>query len=53
MDLYEQFSKLCEKLSSHKGKKLYGYLDKDTKKIVDGIVKAIANDKNIAEAYEL
>ena len=53
MDLYEQFSKLCEKLSSHKGKKVYGYLDKDTKKIVDGIVKAIANDKNIAEAYEL
>ena len=53
MDLYEQFSKLCEKLSSHKGKKVYGYLDKDTKKIVDGIVKAMANDKNIAEAYEL
>lgn len=52
-EFYEKFSELCEKISSHKGKKVYGYLDKKTKDTVDGIVKMIANDKDISDAYEL
>ena len=44
---------LSEKLSEHKGKKVYGYLDKDTKKLVDEIVRMIANDGKIAELYDL
>ena len=44
---------LSEKLSEHKGKKVYGYLDKDTKKLVDEIVKMIAVDERISELYDL
>ena len=44
---------LSEKLSEHKGKKVYGYLDKDTKKLVDEIVRMIAGDERIAELYDL
>lgn len=44
---------LSEKLSEHKGKKVYGYLDKDTKKLVDDIVRMIAGDERIAELYDL
>ena len=44
---------LSEKLSEHKGKKVYGYLDKDTKKLVDEIVRIIAGDERIAELYDL
>lgn len=44
---------LSEKLSEHKGKKVYGYLDKDTKKMVDEIVRMIAGDERIAELYDL
>lgn len=51
-EFYERFSELCEKIYSHKGKKVYGYLDKKTKEMVDGIVKMIASDKDISDAYE-
>ena len=44
---------LSEKLSEHKGKKVYGYLDKGTKKLVDEIVRMIAGDGRIAELYDL
>ena len=44
---------LSEKLSEHKGKKVYGYLDKGTKKLVDEIVRMIAGDERIAELYDL
>ena len=39
-------------LQKHKGKKLYGYLNKETKNIVDDIVKALAQDERIAELYK-
>ena len=52
-ELYEKFSELCERMAFHKGKKVYGYLDKKTKGLVDTIVKMIAKDKNISDAYEL
>ena len=52
-ELVQKFSLLCEKLSEHKGKKQYGYLNKNTKKIVDDIVKMIASDGRIAELYDL
>ena len=44
---------LSKRLSEHKGKKVYGYLDKDTKKLVDEIVKIISADGRIAELYDL
>jgi hypothetical protein len=36
-----------------KGKKVYGYLDKNTKKIVNDIVQMIATDTDITELYGL
>jgi len=44
---------LSEKLKKVKGKKKYGYLDRHTKKMVDEIVKYIADDDKIKELYEL
>ena len=37
------------RLSAHKGKKVYGYLPKETKEIVDAVVKKIAEYPPIAE----
>ena len=51
--LYSQMCLLCEKLSNHKGKQAYGYLDKSEKNLVDGIVQQIANDPKISELYDL
>lgn len=42
---------LAVRLKKHKGKKLYGYLNKDTKNIVDDIVKELSKDKRIADFY--
>lgn len=44
-------SQLAEKLKRHKGKKLYGYLQKDVKNTVDSIVNELAKDKRIADFY--
>ncbi len=52
-ELVMKFSLLNEKLSNHKGKKVYGYLDKSTKALVNDIVKIIGADKSIAELYDL
>jgi len=52
-EFYLKLSALVEKLKHHKGKKVYGYLDKKTKTAVDDIVKIIAEDDKIAEMYEL
>ncbi len=52
-ELVQKFSLLNEKLSNHKGKKVYGYLDKSTKALVNDIVKIIGAYKSIAELYEL
>ncbi len=42
---------LAEQLKKHKGKKLYGYLQKDVKNTVDAIVKELARDSRIADFY--
>lgn len=44
-------SLLSEQLKKHKGKKLYGYLQKDIKNTVDAIVKGLAKDSRIADFY--
>ena len=44
---------LSQRIEKHKGKKVYGYLDKETKKLVDEIVKMIAADEKIYELYDL
>ena len=48
-----KFQMLSQRISKHKGKKIYGYLDKETKKLVDEIVKMIAADEKISELYDL
>ena len=44
-------SQLAEQLKKHKGKKLYGYLQKDIKNTVDAIVRELAKDNRIADFY--
>lgn len=43
---------LSEKLQKHKGKKVYGYLDKNTKALVGDIVKLLGTDEQISELYD-
>ena len=43
---------LSEKLQKHKGKKVYGYLDKKTKALVSDIVKLLGADTQIAKLYD-
>ena len=44
---------LAEKLKKTKGKKVYGYLNKDIKDLVDSIVDDLAKDEAIADLYDL
>ena len=44
---------LVEKLKGYDGKKVYGYLPKKAKNLVNGIVDEIAKDEHIARLYEL
>ena len=44
-------AQLAMQLKKHKGKKLYGYLQKDVKNTVDAIVKELARDSRIADFY--
>ncbi|MDE7362640.1 MAG: relaxase MobL [Oscillospiraceae bacterium] len=44
-------SQLTEQLKKHKGKKLYGYLQKDIKNTVDAIMRELAKDSRIADFY--
>ena len=50
-ELMMKMQLLSEKLQKHKGKKVYGYLDKDTKLLVNEIVKLLGTDEKIAELY--
>lgn len=50
-ELMMKMQLLSEKLEKHKGKKVYGYLDKDTKSLVNEIVKLLGADEKIAELY--
>lgn len=45
--------KLTSELGNYTGKKVYGYLPKRIKNIVNGIVDEIEKDKNISELYRL
>ncbi len=44
---------LSKELSNYTGKKVYGYLPKKAKNLVNGIVDELSKDKRIAELYEL
>lgn len=44
---------LSEILKTYSGKKVYGYLPKKAKNLVNGIVDELAKDERIAELYEL
>ena len=52
-ELLQLVKLLSEQLKTAKGKKLYGYLKKDTKKTVDLIFSRLAQDKNIMQMYAL
>ena len=44
---------LAEKLQKHKGKKVYGYLPKDVKNLVNGIIDELMRDNDMQKLYEL
>ena len=46
------FQQLRKELRQHKGKKVYGYLNAETKKTVNDIVQMIAQTPEIAEFYD-
>ena len=52
-ELMQRFQTLSDALIKHKGKKVYGYLDKNAKMLVDDIVKMVAADEKISELYEM
>ena len=52
-ELLQLIAVLQRQLSESTGKKLYGYLKKDTKKTVDEIFKMLAKDRNIQKIYAL
>lgn len=47
-----QFEYLAERLKKIDGKKKYGYLPKDVKKVVDNIVKTMSQNENIKSVYK-
>ena len=51
-ELVMKMQLLSEKLQKHKGKKVYGYLPKDTKTLVNEIVKMLGNDLQLSELYD-
>ena len=52
-DLVQKLEELAVALDKHKGKKVYGYLSKKNKDMVDEIVKIVAEDEKISELYDL
>ena len=52
-DIAQLLIQLSDRLSKHKGKKQYGYLNTGTKKLVDEIVARLATDQRIQELYGL
>ena len=49
----QKLSALSERLKKTKGKKIYGYLSRDIKDMVDDIVDELAKDETISELYDL
>ena len=52
LEILAKMELLSEKLSKHKGKKVYGYLDKNTKALVKDIVKMLGADEQISAMYD-
>ena len=52
IELMMKMQFLSEKLQKHKGKKVYGYLDKNTKELVNEVVKMLGEDEKIKELYD-
>ena len=52
LEMLAKMQLLSEKLQRHKGKKVYGYLDKNTKALVKDIVKLLGADEQISELYD-
>ena len=52
LEILAKMELLSEKLSKHKGKKVYGYLDKNTKALVRDIVKMLGADEQISAMYD-
>lgn len=44
---------LAEKLQKYKGKKVYGYLPKEVKNLVNGVIDELMRDNNLQKLYEL
>ena len=44
---------LAEKLKKHKGKKVYGYLPKEVKNLVNGVIDELMRDSDLQKLYEL
>lgn len=44
---------LAEKLQKHKGKKVYGYLPKEVKNLVNGVIDELMRDNDLQKLYEL
>lgn len=44
---------LAEKLQKHKGKKVYGYLPKEIKNLVNGVIDKLMRDSDLQKLYEL
>ena len=44
---------LAEKLQKHKGKKVYGYLPKEIKNLVNGVIGELMQDSDLQKLYEL
>ncbi len=46
------FKKLADEMQTYKGKKVYSYLSKEQKEIVNSIYKKLSEDKNVAAFYK-
>ena len=44
---------LAQKLQKHKGKKVYGYLPKEVKNLVNGVIDELMRDNDLQKLYEL
>lgn len=51
-EIMQLLVQLADRLSKHKGKKQYGYLDATTKKLVNNIVNLLSQEERIQEMYE-
>ena len=52
-EIESRLAELSFRLSRTKGKKVYGYLKRDIKDLIDEIVDLLAEDENIAKLYDL